>query len=50
MARNLSPHQLLREFDKAVKTALDQVADKLNDEFQAQISDVKWDLAKQNSS
>ena len=42
MARNLSPHQLLREFRKAVPVALDEVADKLNDEFQAQIEEVKW--------
>lgn len=42
MARNLSPHQLLRKFRKAVPVALDEVADKLNDEFQAQIEEVKW--------
>ena len=32
MARDLSPHQLLREFRKAVPVALNDVADKLNDE------------------
>ena len=42
MARDLSPHQLLREFRKAVPVALNDVADKLNDEFQAQIEQVKW--------
>jgi hypothetical protein len=43
MARDIQPHELRREFDKAVKTALSQTAGKLGAEFTKQISDVKWD-------
>lgn len=43
MARDIQPHELRREFDKAVKTALAQTAGKLGAEFTKQISDVKWD-------
>ena len=43
MARDIQPHELRREFDKAVKTALVQTAGKLGAEFTKQISDVKWD-------
>ena len=43
MARDIQPHELRREFDKAVKIALAQTAGKLGAEFTKQISDVKWD-------
>lgn len=43
MPRNIQPHELRREFDKAVKVALDQTAGKLGAEFTKQISEVKWD-------
>ena len=43
MARDIQPHELRREFDKAVKTALAQTAGKLGAEFTKQISEKKWD-------
>lgn len=43
MARDIQPHELRREFDRAVKTALDQTAGKLGAEFTKQISEKKWD-------
>ena len=43
MARDIQPHELRREFDKAVKTALAQTAGKLGAEFTNQISEKKWD-------
>ena len=38
MARDIQPHELRREFDKAVKIALAQTAGKLGAEFTKQIS------------
>lgn len=43
MARDIQPHELRREFDKAVKIALAQTAGKLGAEFTKQISEKKWD-------
>ena len=43
MARDIQPHELRREFDRAVKTALAQTAGKLGAEFTKQISEKKWD-------
>ena len=43
MPRDIQPHELRREFDKAVKAALNQTAGKFGAEFIKQISEKKWD-------